>query len=250
MSWLAGSGAHPVGQSLAIFRPLLPGRQRNWFAPLLDSACAESCRPFDPAEDLFDSLACTLARRVSRPAGGTRAERLASWSPRILRNMRSDVERAATGREPRAVIAPVARDGDLACCTELTQHREPVLALCAACGLRQVYHDTITIFHQQPLGVAELGLFALYSFWPAALRDQWSTDGLYCGAARHGSARGIARTSGGVQSVGFSSFGCRLFSDAHASIKVPSTVKYSSLVNLSTRASETMVRKNSLARHA
>ena len=32
----------------------------------LDSAGAEGCRAFDPAEDLFDSLACALAQRVSR----------------------------------------------------------------------------------------------------------------------------------------------------------------------------------------
>jgi hypothetical protein len=39
----------------------------------------------------------------------------------------------------------------------------------------------------------------------------------------------------------------RLLSDAHASISVPSTVKCSSLVSLSSRASATTVRKNSPA---
>src|SRR5208337_4894346 len=56
---------------------------------------------------------------------------------------------------------------------------------------------------------------------------------------------GLPRSSGG--SVGPSSLRLKLLSEAQASISVPSTVKCSSLVSLSSRASATTVRKNSPA---
>ena len=62
---------------------------------------------FEPPEDLFDPLAHPLADCVARPASGARVERRAARSLLILRNMRSNVERAPARQEPRALLALV-----------------------------------------------------------------------------------------------------------------------------------------------
>src|SRR5258708_6208331 len=64
----------------------------------LDAAIAratEVADRLDPAEDLFDPLAHSLADRVARPTGGAQVECRAARPPLILRHLWSNIERAA-----------------------------------------------------------------------------------------------------------------------------------------------------------
>jgi hypothetical protein len=66
----------------------------------------------DPAEDLLDPLAHSLADCVARPIGGAQVERRAARPSLILRHVGSDIERAATRHERRRVVALVASNRD------------------------------------------------------------------------------------------------------------------------------------------
>src|ERR1019366_5547678 len=89
----------------------------------------------DPAEDLLDPLAHSLANCVSRPTGGAMVEHRAPQPPFIARHVWSDIERAAACHERRGVVALVAGHRDPARPANLLQHRQPVLAFGPTAGL-------------------------------------------------------------------------------------------------------------------
>ena len=95
----------------------------------------------DPAEDLFDPLAHSLAHRVSRPIGGAMVECRASGPPLVLRYMGSDIERAAVRHESRRVVALVAGHRDPARPANLLEHLQPLLAFGPAAGLTHAQID-------------------------------------------------------------------------------------------------------------
>lgn len=116
----------------------------------------------DPAEDLLDPLAHSLAERVSRPTGGAMVERRATPPPFILCHMGSDVERAAVRHEPGDIVTLVAGDCNPARPSQLLKHLKPLLAFGPTARLAhaQIDHYPVAILHQHALGITEPGLFA------------------------------------------------------------------------------------------
>src|SRR5208282_625707 len=96
---------------------------------------AEVSYRLEPAEDLLDPLAHSLANCVSRPTGGAMVECRATPSPLILRHVWSDVEIATACHEPGDIVTLVAGNCDPARPAQLLKHRQPLLAFGPTSGL-------------------------------------------------------------------------------------------------------------------
>ncbi len=190
----------------------------------------EAADGLHPAEGLLDQLAAALADGV---AGVPRRAPVDGAPALLAGHVRDRAQSAQAGHEVARVVAPVSADGEApAPAAALPGHESQAgLALGGPGGLGELTLDdqAVAVLGQAVAGVAELGRLAVALAREPGLGVGGRAVGLRCRAAPRASRpRGCGRRRAGRRLVVVPcSSGRRLFSEAAASISVPSREKCS-----------------------
>src|SRR5271155_2036906 len=202
----------------------------------------------NPAEDLLDPLALFLADGVARVPQRSSVQRRAARAAVVGRDMWSHVQRPAGRDEIRGIISLVRAHSDAAGPRQvLINHFDRGASLGRAVGFDDLKIDqqSVAVLHQRMTRIAQLGFLARPlgaqggsgvvggSLVRVGRRSPWKLVG------------GLPGSSGGLSPL--PSLGLKLLSEAQASISVPSTVKWSSLISPRSCACPTILAKNSRA---